>query len=164
MALCLVLSSAFLNVNSKAETYGQTLQQTFRQEVMTESHQDPRTDEKKAKEKKGPESEPVEDVPKASLDVILGDEQFDEYIPLLQGKRVALFTNHTGIIGDVISGADEPTDPAGVPFGKNSKGEDLTYGVHIIDALIEKNVDLTALFCPEHGLRGTEDAGAAVDS
>ena len=32
--------------------------------------------------------------------VILGDEQFDEYVPLLSGKRVALFSNHTGIVGD----------------------------------------------------------------
>lgn len=29
--------------------------------------------------------------------VTLGDEQFEEYLPLLEGKRVALFTNQTGI-------------------------------------------------------------------
>lgn len=32
--------------------------------------------------------------------VILGDERFEDYIPLLQGKRVALFSNHTGIVGN----------------------------------------------------------------
>ena len=35
-----------------------------------------------------------------SEEVILGDERFDEYLPLLEGKKVALFTNHTGIVGD----------------------------------------------------------------
>ena len=38
--------------------------------------------------------------------VILGNEQFDAYVPLLEGKRVALFSNHTGIVGDVTYGAE----------------------------------------------------------
>lgn len=70
-------------------------------------------------------------------EVILGDEQFDEYLPLLEGKRVALFANHTSIVGD----DDE----------------------HILDALLERNVDIVAIFSPEHGFRGTEDAGATID-
>ena len=70
--------------------------------------------------------------------VILGDEQFEAYLPLLEGKRVALFSNHTGIVGDA---------------------ED---GEHILDALIAQKVNVTAVFSPEHGFRGTEDAGAAV--
>lgn len=39
--------------------------------------------------------------------VVLGDEQFDEYVPLLDGKRVALFSNHTGIVGNRTSVSDE---------------------------------------------------------
>lgn len=72
--------------------------------------------------------------------VILGNERFDEYLPLLEGKKVALFTNQTGIIGNL---------------------ED---GEHILDALIEKDVDVTAVFCPEHGFRGNEDAGADIEN
>ena len=32
--------------------------------------------------------------------VILGDEQSEKYLPLLTGKKVALFSNHSGIMGD----------------------------------------------------------------
>ena len=35
--------------------------------------------------------------------VVLGDEQSDVYVPMLEGKRVALFSNHTGIVGDQTS-------------------------------------------------------------
>ena len=34
--------------------------------------------------------------------IVLGNEQFDAYIPMLDGKRVALYSNHTGIVGDMI--------------------------------------------------------------
>lgn len=53
----------------------------------------------------------------------------------LEGKRVGLVTNHTGITRD---------------------------GRHIIDLFHEaKNFRLTALFSPEHGLRGTADTHVA---
>lgn len=84
-----------------------------------------------------PESEPPDPAPDAEQPLILGDEQFDVYIPLLEDKRVALFSNHTGIVGD-----------------KDR---------HILDALIEHDVNVTAIFSPEHGFRGTEDAGEAVN-
>ena len=35
-------------------------------------------------------------------DIILGDERADIYLPMLDGKRVALFTNQTGIVGNQI--------------------------------------------------------------
>ena len=96
--------------------------------------------------------------------VIFGDEQFDKYIPMLEGKRVSLFSNHTGIVGDKNSGTFRTgTDPCSIPFGTGADGEEIIYGEHILDALIERDVNVTAVFCPEHGFRGTEDAGAGVD-
>ena len=105
-------------------------------------------------------------IPAPPQEVILGDEQFDQYLPLLEGKRVALFTNHTGIVGDENSGLGEigSADPTLIPFGTNAAGEELTYGRHILDALLERDVDVTAVFSPEHGFRGTEDAGAGVEN
>ncbi len=73
--------------------------------------------------------------------VILGDEQFDEYTSMLENKRVALFSNQTGIVGD-----------------------DIASGKHILDALIEHGVDVTAIFSPEHGFRGKADAGENVNN
>ncbi len=86
------------------------------------------------------ESISVEETDIIDQRVILGNERFDEYLPLLEGKKVALFTNQTGIVGN-IEGGD-----------------------HILDALLERDVNVVAVFCPEHGFRGTEDAGADIES
>jgi len=97
-------------------------------------------------------------------DVVLGDAQFDEYIPLLEGKRVALFSNHSGIVGDMTSGTAVPegTDASLIPFGKDADGNEIVYGEHVLDAMLARGVNVTAIFSPEHGFRGTADAGEAV--
>ena len=82
-----------------------------------------------------PESE--ERQVRSGIEVLLSDS-----LHLVQGKTVGLLTNHTGIYwtGDGIVGST-------------------------IDALYEaNNVDLVALYAPEHGIRGQEQAGAAIDS
>ena len=94
--------------------------------------------------------------------ILTGDIQFDEYIPLLNGKRVALFSNHTGIVGDITSESGRPDE--NTPFGTGTDGNPLEYGEHILDALISRDVNVVAIFSPEHGFRGTEDAGATVDN
>lgn len=112
------------------------------------------------------DSRPSQEAPRPAQEVILGDEQFDEYLPLLEGKRVALFSNHTGIVGDENSGLGEvgDADPTLIPFGTDADGDEIVYGEHILDALLERDVDVTAVFSPEHGFRGTEDAGAGVEN
>ncbi|MBR1854507.1 MAG: DUF1343 domain-containing protein [Lachnospiraceae bacterium] len=105
-----------------------------------------------------------EAIPKEAERVVLGDEQFDAYIPLLAGKRVALFSNHTGIVGDQtsISGAEKGEHADLIPFGYDGEGNEITYGQHILDALVEHGVNVTAIFSPEHGFRGTADAGESI--
>lgn len=74
---------------------------------------------------------------RSGIEVLLSDS-----LHLVQGQRVGLLTNHTGIYwtGDGIVGST-------------------------IDALHEaSNVDLVALYAPEHGIRGQEQAGAVIDS
>ena len=68
--------------------------------------------------------------------VILGDEQTDKYFPLLKGRRIAIFSNHTGMVGDK----------------------------HLLDVLVENGFNVTAIFSPEHGFRGNADAGEHVSS
>ena len=176
--------------------------------------------------------------------VVLGDERLEEYLPLLKGKRVAVFSNQTGIVGDKVTGSKladalaeyggcfpvasatvvrqgsptvvrqahqpvvrqdcrpwfggahqpvaelvEATEPAEahrmsqrhfdklsdqertsdeislIPFLEPSEpGGKIEYGQHIVDALIEKGVDVKAIFSPEHGFRGNADAGEHVSS
>ena len=110
----------------------------------------------------------------AARRVVLGNEQTESYLPILKGKRIALFSNHTGIVGDKIILADGSVHYGGndlygkgdagslIHFGMDEKGRAISYGEHILDALLEKGVNVTAIFCPEHGFRGTEDAGAHI--
>ena len=63
-----------------------------------------------------------------------GAERTDRYLPLLAGKRVAVVTNQTGIIGRV----------------------------HLVDSLRALHVDIRKVFAPEHGFRGAADAGEVV--
>ena len=72
--------------------------------------------------------------------IVMGDEQTDLYLPLIEGQRVALLTNHTGLAG---TSKDSP---------------------HILDVLLAKKVDVAVVFSPEHGFRGTADAGEKVSS
>ncbi len=65
----------------------------------------------------------------------LGNERLELYVPLLKDKNVALVVNHTSLI----------------------KGEQ-----HLVDFLLEKKVNIKTIFAPEHGFRGTADAGEAV--
>ena len=96
--------------------------------------------------------------------VIFGDQRPDLYLPLLEGRRVALFSNQTGIVG----GSEIDTDTEGwdlIPFRQTA--EDMASGAepveHILDVLIRQGIDVRAVFSPEHGFRGTEDAGANVE-
>ncbi|MBI2620288.1 MAG: DUF1343 domain-containing protein [Ignavibacteriales bacterium] len=64
------------------------------------------------------------------------DLLFEKHFHLVQGKRVGLVTNHTGVLSD---------------------------GRHLADVFYEhQNVTLVALFGPEHGIRGQAAAGDEV--
>lgn len=79
-------------------------------------------------------------VPLSAEGVIVGAEQTKRYLPLLEGKRVALLSNHTGV---VIQGNDT---------------------IHTLDLLLDNDVNVTAIFSPEHGFRGTAREGEHVAS
>ena len=66
----------------------------------------------------------------------MGAEITDAYFPLIKDKRVAVMTNQTGIVGDE----------------------------HLVDMLFRENFNIVVIFSPEHGFRGTADAGEHVAS
>jgi uncharacterized protein YbbC (DUF1343 family) len=66
----------------------------------------------------------------------VGAEAMSQFLPLLKGKRVGLVVNHTSTIGET----------------------------HLLDTLLSRNVNVQAIFAPEHGFRGTADAGAHIDN
>ncbi len=69
-----------------------------------------------------------------SESILPGAYRLPVYMPFLQGKRVGVFANQTSIVGDS----------------------------HLIDTLVKSGVNVAKIFAPEHGFRGTSDAGETV--
>jgi uncharacterized protein YbbC (DUF1343 family) len=68
--------------------------------------------------------------------VITGADRTEVYVPLLKNKRVAVFANHTAVVGSS----------------------------HLVDTLQKLGVNIVKAFGPEHGFRGTADAGQKLDN
>ena len=69
--------------------------------------------------------------------ILVGAESLDEYLPLLEGKKVCLLSNQTGILSN---------------------------GTHLLDTLLSYGVNVVSILSPEHGFRGNADAGELVSS
>ena len=100
----------------------------------------------------------------AEQPVLVGMTDTAAYFPLLEGRRVAVLANHTAVAGFVGGQA------AGEPSGADCCGAGRMPGasadgtVHLVDLLYGRGFDVTAIFSPEHGFRGTADAGEHVAS
>lgn len=68
--------------------------------------------------------------------VITGAARFQEYLPLLKGKRVALIINQTSLVNRT----------------------------SLLDTLLAQNIEIVKVFTPEHGFRGATGAGEKVDN
>lgn len=68
-------------------------------------------------------------------DIVVGAEQHEMYLPLLKGKNVGLVVNNTSLV-------------------KNT---------HLVDFLLDNQVQVTKIFAPEHGFRGDISAGGKVE-
>ncbi len=66
--------------------------------------------------------------------IVVGAERLSAYLPLLQNKRVALLINQTSLV----------------------------YNKLLLDTLRGSGVQVVKIFVPEHGFRGTADAGAHI--
>ncbi len=67
--------------------------------------------------------------------IITGAERMNVYLPMLKGKAVAVFANQTSLVKST----------------------------HLVDTLIKCGINVVKIFGPEHGFRGTADAGEHVD-
>lgn len=68
-------------------------------------------------------------------EVMVGATDTAEYMPLVEGKRVAILANHTAMYS-----AEE----------------------HIVDMMHREGVNIVGIFSPEHGFRGSAEAGEKV--
>ena len=62
----------------------------------------------------------------------------DQYIPILTEKKVGVVAHQASLIS------------------KNNSSQ------HLVDFLLDNNIDINSVFAPEHGFRGTADAGENV--
>ena len=65
----------------------------------------------------------------------LGAERTDAYLEILKEKKVGLLVNHTSRVGEQ----------------------------HLVDFLLQEGVEIEKIFAPEHGFRGTADAGELIE-
>jgi uncharacterized protein YbbC (DUF1343 family) len=68
-------------------------------------------------------------------DVVNGAERTDVYLSQLRSKAVGLIVNHSSRVGDK----------------------------HLLDVLLEMDINVTAVFSPEHGFEGSLPAGEEVE-
>jgi uncharacterized protein YbbC (DUF1343 family) len=68
--------------------------------------------------------------------IYTGSERMELYLPLLKGKSVAIFANQASVVGKT----------------------------HLVDTLLERGISIREIFAPEHGFRGTADAGEEVNN
>lgn len=66
--------------------------------------------------------------------ILAGADRINVYLPLIKGKSVGIFANQTSMVGNT----------------------------HLVDTLMKLGVDIKVIFGPEHGFRGTADAGEKV--
>lgn len=76
----------------------------------------------------------VAQTPAKTPAVITGADRMQVYLPLLKGKSVAVFANPTSLVN----------------------------GTHLVDTLLKSGIKVVRIFGPEHGFRGTADAGEKV--
>ncbi|HFA49023.1 MAG TPA: DUF1343 domain-containing protein [Bacteroidetes bacterium] len=67
-------------------------------------------------------------------EIITGAQNISAYLPILKEKNIALVVNQTSMVGKK----------------------------HLVDALLKLNISVKKIFAPEHGFRGTADAGAKI--
>jgi uncharacterized protein YbbC (DUF1343 family) len=107
----------------------------------------------KGKEKREKGKEAIAE--NTSSEIQTGADNSSVYLPLLKDKKVGIVTNQTGQI-IVTSFYNASKDPNGC--AKAIKRDTLS----IVDFLVNQKINLQKIFAPEHGFRGTADAGEHV--
>lgn len=92
---------------------------------------------------------------------IVGANRTEVYLPLLEGKRVGVVANQTSVIFKDSINSTLKINPNFVNEGGNYPVRALT-NQHIVDSLLELGINVKKVFSPEHGFRGTADAGESV--
>ncbi|MCJ7758038.1 MAG: DUF1343 domain-containing protein [Gillisia sp.] len=80
-----------------------------------------------------------------SSPIIVGANRIETYLPLLKDKKVGIVGNQSSVI-----------------FKSRENETGAVKYTHLVDSLLALKVQVTRVFAPEHGFRGTADAGEVV--
>lgn len=81
-----------------------------------------------------------------------GADRFWLYLPALRGKKVGVTTNQTGVVTTQDTVRELETNKIILQPRQH----------HLVDFLLSKKINLQTIYAPEHGFRGTADAGELV--
>ena len=86
-----------------------------------------------------------------------GADNVKSYLSLLKNKKVGIVTNQTGMISyDSIHTVFDTVSESHIDVVSKKK-------LHIVDYITQKTkIDLIKIYAPEHGFRGTADAGELI--
>jgi uncharacterized protein YbbC (DUF1343 family) len=90
---------------------------------------------KKTQAQKMKDDSSIKTITISKSNIETGADNYNAYLPLLKGKKIGIVTNQTGILSDK---------------------------THLVDFLLAKEIAIKTIFAPEHGFRGTADAGEHV--
>ena len=82
-----------------------------------------------------------------------GADQPEIYLSLLKDKKVGILTNQTGIIQYLVTSGRSKDEREQQVFIDTES---------IVDYLIKNKINLKKIYAPEHGFRGTADAGELI--
>lgn len=85
-----------------------------------------------------------------NTEIVVAANRIEEYLPLLKNKKVGIIGNQSSLI---------LTSKGKLSTGDISE-ENFT---HLVDSLLSLNIDIEKVFAPEHGFRGTADAGELIE-
>ena len=97
----------------------------------------------------------------ASKPVLVGANQIDDYLNLLKGKQIGIVANQSSVIykhqqDSIFEGYPDGT------FAFSHMEQKPVVASHLVDTLLRLNINVNIVFAPEHGFRGTADAGELI--
>lgn len=85
-----------------------------------------------------------------------GADNYKSYFSLLEGKKVGVVTNQTGVVWyDSIYMPHDTNGLTHIEAHDRKKS-------HLVDFLVKNKINIQKIYAPEHGFRGTADAGEHV--
>nr|WP_297309200.1 DUF1343 domain-containing protein [uncultured Flavobacterium sp.] len=75
---------------------------------------------------------------RSNNEIKTGADNYNAYLPLVEGKKVGVLTNQSGLVYE----ESEQT--------------------HLVDFLLKNKINVERIYAPEHGFRGTADAGELI--